>query len=219
MMKLFIDIETATLYKPEEFETKNKALYDIWVERVAKEEEPVGFYWSKWPIYAEYSQVTCVSIWVETDEGLRVHSVYQAEGVTEYDLLFKLKELLDHQKFVWAKMVGHNILWFDIPFLVKRYIVNGLTLPKLLRVWTMKPWEVNVDDTLKMWKSTGVMGAWLELIARLLWISDVKSIMNGSEASSYFHEWKYEDIKNYCEEDVRVVHQTYNKMVELWVNG
>ena len=77
MMKLFIDIETATLYKPEEFETKNKALYDIWVERVAKEEEPVGFYWSKWPIMLSIPWP--VFLFGRSRWGLSPF-IYQAEG-------------------------------------------------------------------------------------------------------------------------------------------
>jgi hypothetical protein len=46
-MKIFIDIETATKYKPEEFKEKAPELFDIWVDRVAKDDEPVKFYKEK----------------------------------------------------------------------------------------------------------------------------------------------------------------------------
>lgn len=215
MKKLFIDIETATLLQPEEFKKSN--LYDIWVDRIAKWEEPIELYKTKWPIYAEYSQIVCVSICVD-EEWLKIKSLYQKEKYNEKDLLTDLKEILDHPNISNRTMVWHNLIGFDVPFLVKRFIVNWIELPKILRVWRQKPREVNMEDTLVMWKSTWVMWAWLWLLCELFRIDNPKSDIDWSDVSESFHKWEYDRIAKYCEADVKATYEVYMIMINMWIN-
>ena len=212
-MNIFIDIETATLTRPEDFSGK---LFDIWKERVAKDEDPIKMYKEKWPIYAEYSQVICVSIWYELSTGeIKMKSIYQNENMDEHWLLTDLKVILDNDSIRNWSLIGHNILWFDVPFLVKRYIVNKIGLPYILRVWNMKPWEVKMQDTLKLWKSTWVMGAWLWLICELIGVPSPKWDIDWSETSDAFFRWEYKRIAEYCERDVIAVSLVYKHFINM----
>lgn len=217
-MKIFIDIETATQYKPEEFKEKAPELFDIWVDRVAKDDEPVKFYKEKWPIYAEYSEVICVVVWVEAEGQLKTTKIYQDDVHDESYVLTKLKEILNHPSLKTWILVGHNLIWFDVPFLVKRYIVNCLELPDMLK-WlsAKKPWEVNMEDTLKMWKTTSTMGASLGLICTLLWIPTPKDDIDWRDTSECFFNKEYERIANYCEKDVIATYEVYKKFLALWL--
>lgn len=217
-MKIYIDIETATQYKPEEFKEKAPELFDIWVDRVAKDDEPVEFYRTKWPIYWEYSTVICVVVWVETANWLKTTKIYQDEKHDEAYVLDQLKAVLDHPNIVGGQLVGHNIIWFDVPFLVKRYIVNCIELPQMFK-WLSdkKPWEVNMIDTLKMWKTTSTMGASLWLICTLLWIPTPKDDIDWRDTSECFFNKEYERIATYCEKDVIATYEVYKRLTALWL--
>lgn len=217
-MKIYIDIETATQYKPEEFKEKAPELFDIWVDRVAKDDEPIKFYKEKWPIYWEYSTVICVVVWVETANWLKTTKIYQDEKHDEAYVLDQLKTVLDHPNIVGGQLVGHNIIWFDVPFLVKRYIVNCIELPQMFK-WLSdkKPWEVNMIDTLKMWKTTSTMGASLWLICTLLWIPTPKDDIDWRDTSECFFNKEYERIATYCEKDVIATYEVYKRLTALWL--
>ena len=213
-----MDIETATLYKPEEFKEKAPELFDIWVDRVAKDDEPIEFYREKWPIYWEYSQVICVVIGVEVEGNFKTTKIYQDDVHDEAWVLTKLKEVLDHPSLKSWTLVWHNIIWFDVPFLVKRYVANCLVLPEMLK-WlsNKKPWEVNMEDTLKMWKTTSTMGASLGLICSILNITSPKDDIDWRDTSQCFFNGEYERVATYCEKDVIATHEVYNKFISLWL--
>lgn len=217
-MNLFMDIETSTLYKPEEFKDKNPELFDIWVDRVSKDDEPVQFYKEHWPIYWEYSQVICVVVWLENEWAIKTTKLYQDETHDEAYVLTKLKEILNHPSVSTWMLVWHNIIWFDVPFLVKRYIVNCIELPEMLKwLWDKKPWEVNMIDTLKMWKTTSTMWASLGLICNILWIPTPKDDIDWRDTSECFFNKEYERIANYCEKDVLATYEVYKRLKVLWL--
>ena len=217
-MKIYLDIETATQYKPEEFKEKAPELFDIWVDRVSKDDEPVQFYREKWPIYWEYSKVICVVVWVETENWLKTTKIYQDANHDEAYVLQELKKILDHPNLVSGQLVGHNIIWFDVPFLVKRYIINCIELPQMFK-WLSdkKPWEVNMIDTLKMWKTTSTMGASLWLICTLLWIPTPKDDIDWRDTSECFFNGEYERVATYCEKDVIATYEVYKRLTALWL--
>ena len=212
-MNIFFDIETATQFKPTEFKWP---LLDIWTSRVAKDDEPIELYKNKWPIYAEYWQVVCVSVGVEKENGkFKLSSVYQNETIDEKALLIKLKSRLDHETMVNGTLVGHNILWFDIPFLAKRFVVNNIEVPRILSVGGMKPWDMNVQDTLVMWKSSWRMGAALVLLCELFGIESPKWDIDWSEVGDAFWNWEYDRIAKYCENDVIATKAVWERLDSL----
>jgi hypothetical protein len=76
---------------------------------------------------------------------------------------------------IFSILCGHNIISYDIPLLMKRYMVNKKEfqtvkyLPYLLkRVFNVKPWESGIIDTVNVWKFNGFDYSPLMLIAEFL---------------------------------------------------
>jgi hypothetical protein len=110
------------------------------------------------------------------------------------------------------KIIGHNIKGFDIPYILKRSIINGVSIPNQLQLQKLKPWENCLLDTYDIWKFGGWNGASLSLICDLLNIPSPKEAMKAGDVSTSYWNGKIEEIKQYCEGDVEA---TMNVMLKL----
>lgn len=64
---------------------------------------------------------------------------------------------------------GHNIVNYDIPFLIKRALSNNIKVPELFKKsLSLKPWEANILDTVDLWKFNGNDYCSLKYIASFL---------------------------------------------------
>lgn len=105
------------------------------------------------------------------------------------------------------KLCGHNIKNFDIPWLAKRMIVNGVIVPAQLQTWGKKPWDIHHVDTAELW----AMGGWgnyisLDTLSCSLNVPSPKGTMKGEYVGeTFWKEKNYNKIKKYCEEDVKCV--------------
>jgi predicted PolB exonuclease-like 3'-5' exonuclease len=59
------------------------------------------------------------------------------------------------------------------------------------------------------------MPASLDIVCQHLWIVTPKNWIDGSQVQAFFNEWRGEEIKRYCEEDVRATMDLYCKFKEL----
>ncbi|HPC34194.1 MAG TPA: hypothetical protein PLP73_00905 [Candidatus Absconditabacterales bacterium] len=186
---LFIDIKTAGLYKPEEFNKLDPKLRELWEKKVAKDENneksALETYKDKAGLYPEFSQVICVSVGLYKGEEFRVENRVQFEEMTEKDVLIDLRKILDHEKIRNRTLIGFNLLGFTIPFLIKRYAIHGLALPHILQIGGLKPRELNIVDTMNVWKGTGYTGASLETIAFVM-NTKYKRFIEGEDVSDMF---------------------------------
>lgn len=211
---VFFDVETATSH--ENYSELSDRMKELWSKRCewlkdnyednrGKTDEEL--YYHKGALHAEYNRVLCVSFGrVDIDElGNISHTVHTCSGHDEKKVL---KEVLDvFIKFNASKFkfVGHNIKNFDIPVILKRALIKGVTIPSFLHLHDLKPWETPFLDTSDIWK----FGSWnggnvsLDLLSASLSIPTPKDEMNGSMVSEAY--WKHNqlnDIVKYCEKDV-----------------
>ena len=114
-----------------------------------------------------------------------------------------------------SQFIGHNIKRFDIPFLCKRLILNGLEIPEQFKVYGKKPWELTFIDTAEVWS----FGAWqesftsLDILTTALGIPTPKSDIDGSQVGEvYWQDEDYKRIADYCEKDVAA---TINVLMQL----
>ena len=120
---------------------------------------------SRYGIYAEFAKIVCTSVGVIYFKGSKKHIRTKSfAGHDEVKLLhdFALmasKFLVSAQHYV----CGHNIKEFDIPFICRRMLVNGITIPNALDVSGKKPWETSFIDTLKPSRINTNMSQRLEL--------------------------------------------------------
>ena len=102
-------------------------------------------------------------------------------------------------------LCGHNIKEFDVPWLCRRFLINGLPLPPVLDIYGKKPWEVNHVDTLELWKFGDYKHfTSLNLLAHVFGIPSPKDSMDGSMVAKTFYEEK--DLKKM----MLFVHRTFN---------
>ena len=110
---------------------------------------------------------------------------------------------------------GHNIREFDIPYICRRAIINGLPLPPVLDLRNRKPWEVkHLYDTLDMWKFGDVKHfVSVALLAHILGLPSPKDDIDGSMVGHvYWEEQDLPRIVHYCQKDVVTVANVYLRL-------
>jgi predicted PolB exonuclease-like 3'-5' exonuclease len=90
-----------------------------------------------------------------------------------------------------------------MPYIVKRCLINEVAVPKDFHFQKKKPWENCLLDTQDIWKFGGYNTAKLGLIAELLGIPSPKDAMSGPEVNEYYWDGRLNEIKTYCEKDVK----------------
>jgi DNA polymerase elongation subunit (family B) len=112
---------------------------------------------------------------------------------------------------------GHNIKEFDIPFIARRMLINGLELPSALDISGKKPWEVRFLDTLELWRFGDYKNyTSLKLLTAVFGIPTPKDDIDGSQVASVYYEEKNLDrIAIYCEKDVLATAQLFHKFCGL----
>lgn len=215
---LFLDIETASL--TEKFEELPERLQEEWLkkERLIQTEKmdriPGELYFDRAGIHAEFGQVVCVGVGyfqhLKKEKKLTLRSKCIAHP-DERELLLEFKALLDKKKWV---MCAHNGKEFDFPYLCRRMLINGISLPEPLQIAGKKPWELRHLDTMELWK----FGDYkyytrLELLAAIFGVPSSKDNLDGSQVNSTFYlEKDIEKIKKYCLKDVEVTARIFLAM-------
>jgi hypothetical protein len=173
-------------------------------------------FYNRMALIPEFGKIVCVSVALVTPNGeIRKQSFY---GNNEKEILSELNNLFRKVNTGRYHLCGHNIKNFDIPYIQKRMIINGILPSSFLPKYDTKPWEMKVIDTMELWKfgnSSSI--ASLELMCSVLGIDSSKEgdVIGNKVHESYWIDNKIEQIKEYCERDVDVLVQIINKLKEL----
>ena len=209
---LVLDIETVPEYPsftdlPEEWQ-------ELWkkkMQREIKDGNTAEDMYNRAGIYAEFGKIICIcaGYFYENGNGLsfRVKAFY---GHEEKALLEEFSEALNKYSGSEQNLLcGHNAKEFDFPYMARRCLVNGLQIPALLDNTGKKPWEVQLLDTMDMWKFGDYKSfTSLNLLAALFGIKSPKDDIDGSQVwSVYWKDRDLERIKTYCLKDVVTVAQ------------
>lgn len=218
---LVIDVETASIVpKYQDLEERFKPLWDRKARKFDDEAKPEDVFYEKAALLAEFGRIISIGVGYfhlneKKETCLRV-KVFAGEN--EKDILNDFKQLVE-EKFNQKKLtfVAHNGKDFDYPFLCRRMLVNGISLPVVLDFYNKKPWEIPHEDTMQMWRFGEIRNyTSLELLAALFGIESSKTDLDGSEVSRVFHEeGDLERIKEYCKDDVIVTARIYLRLQVL----
>jgi len=206
---LFLDIETVPLvYEYKELNEPFKKLWDLkwqYNKEITAEQQ-----YAKAGIYAEFAKVVCICIGFFNGKEFRIKSFY---GEDEKILLKDFKLTLERHFSNYA-LCAHNGKEFDFPFMCRRMLVNGISLPEVLQIQGKKPWEVTHLDTMELWKFGDYKSyTSLQLLAAIFNIPTPKDDIDGSQVAKVFYEEKnLERIKTYCAKDVVTVARLLQKM-------
>ena len=214
---LFFDIETVPLtYEFKDLEERAQGLWDRKTRFLQERDDlsPDELY-EKAGIYAEFGKVVCISMgFVLQKEGetqIRVKSIANKnEKILLQEYIDLLNSYYNSPDFLFC---AHNGKEFDIPFLCRRILINGLKLPFILNVAGKKPWEIKHLDTMELWKFGDFKNyTSLDLLTYIFNIPTPKDDMDGSQVAKVFYEEKNLDrIIHYCEKDVIATIQLFRK--------
>ena len=218
---LFLDIETVPI-EPE-FNLLTDGMQSEWIRKAKFVKsitdgitDPAALFEERAGIFSEFAKVVCIGFGsLHEDAGwkMRLKSlVNDNEKVLLTDFCEVLAKFTTHYKEL--RFCGHNIKEFDIPFLCRRMIINGMALPQCMDVSGKKPWEVSHIDTMELWRYGDHKNfTSLSLLAEVLGIPSPKSDMDGSKVAGVY--WKEKDldrIGSYCLQDVLTSARVYLRL-------
>lgn len=206
---LLIDIETVSRQSSfAELDGEWKELWEDKVQKIVPEDStPADFYSQRAGILAEFGKIICISIGYfrkeKQDLQLRIKSF---SGDDEQLLLQQFLQTVAQMESAnnkWS-FCGHNIKEFDIPFICRRLLINGISIPPYLDFQNMKPWETNLVDTFQYWRFGDFKNyTSLRLLAAALGVPSSKDDIDGSMVGDvYWREKNLPRIVTYCQKDV-----------------
>ncbi|MCC6599273.1 MAG: 3'-5' exonuclease [Crocinitomicaceae bacterium] len=214
---LFIDIETVP--QAASFNELDEEYQQLWIEksRFFREKDSIDIPESYFQagIYAEFGKVICVSAgYLSQRAGSRIFRCTSFFGDDEKELLTGFAGLLEsHYNHPFRILCAHNGREFDLPYLSRRMLVNGIPLPRMLDLAGKKPWEIPHIDTMELWKFGDYKHyTSLKLLAKIMGIPTPKDDIDGSMVRQvYYEENDLNRIENYCRKDVLAVAQVFLK--------
>lgn len=215
---LFLDIETVPEVQQIWRTSYNKAAIreEKYCNTMPDDSSPSQRYRERAALFPEFGKIVCISLWYIRDNDVVVKS-YTGQ---EHELL---------QKFVrdlsacTSKILGwHNIINFDLPYIIKRLLITWYRIPRNLGFIECKPREVNVVDTMKLWKLMWGTATSLALLCASLGIPSPKQTLSWADVKDVFYGWddtaeeeRMTIIKAYCEADVIATAMCYKKLYPL----
>lgn len=198
---LFFDIETAPSV-PEVLE--GTPLWDAWEHHCIKNniEDVAGSYLEEAPLHAEFGRIACITIGIVRGGKIRIKSFSDED---EKKLLEDFNSVISGFANNKTWLCGHVITGFDIPFIMKRCMVNRLLPHTLFDVGGQKPWEISVMDTATLWKGTAFKMSTLVSICAVLGVDSPKDDISGADVGKLYYEGEIDRIVAYCEKDVVAV--------------
>lgn len=211
---LFLDIETVSQQPNyDALDTDWQELWDLKAGLIlrGKEGDTPDSIYDRAGIYAEFGKIVCISCGCLQGQGVERKLVLKSfYGDDEYKLLVDFANMLqkwsgDAEKFLCA----HNGKEFDYPYICRRMVINGISIPEALKIAGRKPWEVRHLDTMELWKFGDFKSyTSLKLLAKALGIPSPKDDIDGSEVYRvYWLERDVERIAVYCQKDVATLAQ------------
>lgn len=211
---IIIDIETASTSPA--FDAMEEEWKMLWQDKV-KYSLPEGmdaaeFYPHRAGVMAEFAKIICISMaYFNREENLRmrVKSYYGHNEKKILEEFINTLNKIEKNNNRWC-FAGHNIKEFDIPFICRRLVINGLPIPRYMDFQNMKPWETNLVDTFQYWRFGDYKNyTSLKLLAAALGIPSPKDDIDGSMVGDLYWTGTDEEraaslkrIAVYCQKDV-----------------
>jgi hypothetical protein len=223
---LWFDLETvgqtATYEDLERENPRMSILWKLWQDKYKETNgnQTLNELWeNKAGLHAEYGKVVCASFgYYDKDMNPKMSSFY---GHDEKDILINCMGVMNNADKNGMYLGGHTICNFDVPYLWKRMLANGINPPDSINVWDKKPWDLKFFDISKVWSD----GSWkesftsLDTMCAVFGVDTPKGELKGSMVHhSYWRENGIENIKKYCESDVIATMSVGNKLIEITSN-
>lgn len=111
-------------------------------------------------------------------------------------------------------MIGHNILGFDLPFIIQRSIVQNVRPSVKLPMKRFQ--DAPIYDTLQMWKFWGGQGGPSSNLGNLSIALGLESPKEqgiaGDKVYDAYLEGRFRELYEYCMRDVKATRNVYRRM-------
>jgi hypothetical protein len=207
---VYFDIETAGMYADlESLKLNDIRGYELFMRKIERKssqildwkEDPNDVYLNKSPLIPEFGRIVCVSVSTAVN-SVKMNSYYDEDEEVLINKVHKLFMKISNETSMG--LCGFYIKGFDVPWLNRKFLIYGLEIPKILKTFNMKPWEVNMIDLSEVWKSFGTLeSVSFDEMLYTLNVESPKSVMAGKDV--HYNYWINKDvqkIKTYCEADV-----------------
>lgn len=213
---LFLDIETVP--QSPDYSSLDEATRNLWAQKTEyqrKEEYTPEEFYERAGIWAEFGRIICVSVgFFNLKQDVRSFRIKSFHG-EEKSILKEFKLLLNsHFSKPKNLLCAHNGKEFDFPYLARRMLIHGISLPYKLDLFGKKPWEIPHLDTMELWKFGDFKHyTSLKLLAHVLGIPSPKDDMDGSMVRDvYYEDQDVDRIISYCELDVITLAQVFLRL-------
>ena len=219
---LFFNVKSVLIYPTLiDLQEKNKPLFDCWkylsktkhgfdidtkydfdIDTKYDKISAQSVYETNAPNYPEFSKIVAITYaTLHPENGTLKRFLKKFVGEEEHlviaqfmDVLFQLSsEATQSNPPYFPTLCGYDIINNDIPFLIKRFIVNKdkfenrKELPLILKeALCAKPWESNIIDTINIWNFKGLSNTPLMLIADFMGLKRTMDLLSCDELSKYY---------------------------------
>lgn len=189
--------------------TPRATLDAMWIREVGPTQaEPIGdAEWRKTSF--DGSKGRCLMIGMSVDDGpiTVFHDTDEAETLRAF--FDAVSAAYRPQGDIRPTFVGHNVLAFDLRFILHRSIICGIR-PPLAIPFNARPWDDVVFDTMTRWSGQGGRIS-LNDLASALGIKG-KDGMDGSMVYDAYAAGEIDRLVEYCANDVEVTRNVYRRM-------
>ena len=210
----------------QEFESQEnnfdpKLLFDIY--KKYQNSNPTEQYSQVAGLYPEFGKIICITIGSFKNKEFQKISFIGEERDLLANFQFGINKTYERliKEFGDVWVVGHNVSFFDVPYITKRMAINGLLTPSFLHQPFLQPWNKKIIDTATEWRVGNTTGdATLETIMIVLNMENPKnSVVNGEKMSEYYYSdvCDINVIADYCENDVQSVKNLFVYLQNLKV--
>ena len=161
-------------------------------------------------------QVVCVSYAIDDNEPAVIYASdwKDSEQFILTSLYENLQASYNPNSQVRPVFIGHNIVSFDLRFLLQRSIIVGVKPPMFIP-FKAKPWDDVVFDTMTAWAGVGnrvSMAKLCEVFKIDAKGSEVDGEIDGSKVWDYVQAGRIDDVATYCMHDVIRTRQIYKRI-------
>ena len=211
---LFLDIETVSQHSDfSELTEDTQKLWEKKSQRIIEEGQTAADCYHKAGIFAEFGKIVCISVgYIKTLDNTRTLRIKSFYGEDEKKLLTEFNALVSKYFNTYEHyLCAHNGKEFDFPYIARRTLIHGLTIPSCLDTRGMKPWEVKHFDTLELWRFGDFKNyTSLETLTHIFNIPSPKDDITGAQVGKVY--WNEKDVKRiatYCQKDVVAIVQLF----------
>lgn len=217
-MKLFIDIETINVRKPELIDhikstvkppgtiKKPESITKWWDEKADSAGDALVGKTGLNPLYGEIIVIGYAL------DGEQVESISRHNNESEKSLLIRFWEELDYicRNNKFPEWIAHNAE-FDLRFLWLRSVINEVQ-PSIKIPFDAKPWNKAITDTLYTVMGNNKAGGSLNNIAMALGLGSKTEGMDGSKVNQAYIDGRISEIAEYCRQDVHLCREIYKRI-------